>query len=154
MLPHSTTFAVSSEPGKRYVGTVAQRAGMSFGCGTHRRSGLCILRSPMAPFTRVGAGLLFLPLLVGCWSVGGQAKDVAERIRGSGSEVVDSVIYNRENWLDPASVDVYLRAGTTDEQASNFWCTVVVPAGGTEDFVFLSYRDETGGSGYTTVCAP
>jgi hypothetical protein len=76
---------------------------------------------------------------------------VADRIRSSGSVLIDEVIYRSANLLDPSEVIVYLRRGTTQDEASAFWCEVVVPAGGSNDAgAPVTLWDETGSTMLTT----
>jgi hypothetical protein len=62
---------------------------------------------------------------------------VADRIRAVNSPIVRRVFYQSSNILDPAEVDVYVGAGTTQAQAQRLWCDVIVPAGGDATFVAL-----------------
>ena len=75
-------------------------------------------------------------VLASCASPVGE--QVATRIRAAGSPIVREVIYQPENYLDPEGLEVFLRPGTTEAQAKDLWCTVVVPAGGS------AFEGETG----------
>ena len=57
---------------------------------------------------------------------------VVDRLNAAKSPLVRDVFYRPGGFLDDAEIIVYLRAGVTDTQAREFWCQVVVPAGGTE----------------------
>ena len=57
---------------------------------------------------------------------GGEA--IADEIRASNSSIVEDVQFVEGDALDPASVNVILRAGIPGSQATNFVCEVVVPA--------------------------
>lgn len=55
---------------------------------------------------------------------------LATRLREAGSPLVGQVVYRPANFLDPAEVDVWLKLGTTADQANELWCQVIEPAGG------------------------
>jgi hypothetical protein len=90
---------------------------------------------------RVALVALLIGAAVGCSPAPGE--QVAQRIRESGSPLVVEVQYRPENLLDPAEVLVSLRQGTTEKDAEVFWCSVVVPAGGTHEGVTLWNEDGT-----------
>jgi hypothetical protein len=67
---------------------------------------------------------------------GGEA--IAAAIRAADSGIVEEVQFVEGDALDPASVNVVLRLGTPESEATTFVCEVVIPAieGGTppDDF--------------------
>lgn len=74
-----------------------------------------------------------LALVVGFVAVGcalAPEGRVANRIRAAASPVVREVVFRPANFLDPASIDVWLIPGATVAQADRLWCEVIVPAGG------------------------
>jgi hypothetical protein len=74
---------------------------------------------------------VIIAALVGCVRGPSQMRLVADRIRAAESPFVDAVVYDPGDWLDEPYVAVFLRPGTSTEEAASFWCEVVVPAGGT-----------------------
>jgi hypothetical protein len=93
----------------------------------------------LGPVLRTAATFLFfLGICVGCRS--DPTKEVASRIRAEASPIVREVVYRDANFLDPAVVDVYLRAGTSRAQADALWCDVIAPGGGS--FVVALWTDE------------
>lgn len=71
--------------------------------------------------------------IAGCSSPASSAgQAVMDRIRAAGDPVVERVEYRAESADDPAEVRVVVRAGTTEDQADEFWCDVVVGAGGSD----------------------
>jgi ABC-type Fe3+-hydroxamate transport system substrate-binding protein len=72
--------------------------------------------------------VMAVAMLGACASPPGE--QIATRIRAAGSLIVREVIYRPANVLDPPEVIVYLRSGTTEAQARDLWCAVVVPSGG------------------------
>ena len=92
-------------------------------------------RSSKARWSHV-FGRMWLLVLLACGAAGcspAPGQQVAERIRASGSSLVLDVRYRTENILDPAEVLVFLRPGTTEQEAEAFWCEIVVPVGGTHE---------------------
>jgi hypothetical protein len=72
-------------------------------------------------------------VIVGCSSPASSAgQAVVDRIRGANHPVVERVEYRAESADDPAEIRVLVRSGTTDDQANEFWCDVVEPAGGSD----------------------
>ena len=61
------------------------------------------------------------------------AEHVVTMIKATGSDLVREIDYRPANFLDPAEVVVYLRAGATAAQAGALWCAVIVPAAGGPD---------------------
>jgi hypothetical protein len=55
---------------------------------------------------------------------------LAAVIREADSPHVREVQYREPTSLDPPQVDVWLRAGVTEDQAVALWCEVIAPAGG------------------------
>jgi hypothetical protein len=83
----------------------------------------------MTSLIRSGVLLLLVTAVVGgCQS--DPAAAVATRIRAAGSPVVRDVVLRSANYLDPAGVDVWLRAGATEAEADALWCDVIEPTGG------------------------
>jgi hypothetical protein len=93
---------------------------------------------------------LALLLLVGCAADPGE--QVANRIRATQSDLAQQVNYRPANFLDEAKIDVFLRPGATKADALDFWCRVVIPAGGSanyRDVIAVSLWD-TGGNTFMT----
>jgi hypothetical protein len=88
--------------------------------------------------TRGGLWIVCLVLVVGATASCGrnlpvsQGEAVAERIRDSGSPLLERVDFRPGNLLDDLEVVVWLRSDVTQQQADEFWCEVVLPAGGSD----------------------
>ena len=72
-----------------------------------------------------------------------EGESISRRIYDAQSPLVVKVAYRPANLLDPEQVDVYVRSGTTEAEASDLWCRVVVPAAG-KDMVIVALWNETG----------
>jgi hypothetical protein len=79
---------------------------------------------------RSGLSLLLALVMVACSSPADGGPGVADRIRAAGDPAVERVEYEAPSGDEPGEVKVFLREGTTGDEADEFWCAVVVPAGG------------------------
>ena len=68
-------------------------------------------------------------LICACACSPSEGEDLARRIQDVHSPLVVKVVVRPANLLDPETVDVYLRSGTTEAEAVSFWCTVIDPHG-------------------------
>jgi len=76
----------------------------------------------------------------------GPGRELAARINGAGSPLIDEVVFRPHTVIDPPEVHVIVRAGVTEAQAEQLWCQVVAPAGGSpfEGNVGASIYDQSG----------
>ena len=70
------------------------------------------------------------------------SSQVADSIRSAGSSLVVEVGYKPANILDRAVIEVTLNEGVSQAEAQQFWCQVVLPAGGSDQLVAL-WRDSS-----------
>jgi hypothetical protein len=82
----------------------------------------------------VGAGVMLfvaMSLLMpkSPWS-NDPGRALAMRLQAANSPLVREIVFRPQTFIDPPEVDVWLRPGATEAQASALWCEVIAPAGG------------------------
>jgi hypothetical protein len=62
---------------------------------------------------------------------------VADRIRSARSSLVIGVDYTPADFLDRAVIQVSMKGDVSQVEAQQFWCQIVLPAGGSDELVGL-----------------